>query len=313
MMAAAATMFAACTQADFVNEIPETEQAIGFESYIGKSTRTVYTDEASLQAAGFKVWGYTTEPQTIFEGAQVTWGTPTADKWNCNVTKYWSKTATYNFYATAPQSATMSWDNTNGKFTITGANSGVSTADNVIDYLTATKPNVTRENNASPTVKFDFGHVMSKVAVKLVKSANIASDQDLKVTNVTMTGWNASLGNYDSKGTPSVWTLEDPSNAGGSAVFVNSTTDAITTTVTAVNTEYLIVPQTIAANELVFSVSYTLGGITYTNQTAKLTTAQTWAPNQFTTYTLTIGPEVIEFGVNSITGWTSADGGISIQ
>ena len=312
-MAAAATMFAACTQSDFVNEVPEeAPQAIGFESYIGKSTRTEYTNDESLHGAGFKVWGYTTEPQIIFDGAHVTWGTPDAGKWNCSETRYWDKNATYNFYATAPKNGVMAWDNTNGKFTITDAKSGVSTEADVIDYLTATKLGVTRAGNGDNTVEFNFGHVMSKVAVKLVKKSTIADAQALYVTNVTMTGWDGSLGNYDSKGTPSVWTLETPATA-GSAVFVDTKTAEIGKTETEVATEYLIVPQTIAANGLVFTVSYELGGITYNAQTAKLTTEQVWAPNQFTTYTLTIGPEVIEFGTQVVDGWNSVDGGTSVQ
>lgn len=313
MMAAAATMFAACTQSDFVNEVPEeAPQAIGFESYIGKSTRTEYTNDESLHGAGFKVWGYTTEPQIIFDGAHVTWGNPTADKWNCSVTKYWSKTATYNFYATAPQAATMAWDNTNQKFTISDAKSGVSTAAEVIDYLTATKEGVTRANNTDNSVEFNFGHAMSKVAIKLLKSASLADDQVLTVTNVTMTGWNASTGSYDSKATPK-WTLATPATE-GSAVFVNSETGAIAKgTATDVATEYLIVPQTIAADVLKFTVSYTLGGIAFNGEFATLNTEQVWAPNQFTTYTLTIGPEVIEFGTQVVDGWTSVSGGTSVQ
>lgn len=315
MTAVAATILVACTEVDMVTTVNEatTQKAIDFDSYVGKSTRTEFTDDESLHAAGFKVWGYTNESETVFDGATVTWGSPVADKWNCSVTKYWSKTATYDFYATAPNADVMSWDNTNQKFTITDAKSGLSTGDDVIDYLTATKLGVTREENGDATVEFDFNHVMSKVAVELVKSSTIDASQELKVTNVTMSGWNGSLGNYDSKGTPTVWTFEEPTNKTGKAVFVNAETGAIGTTATKVATEYLIVPQTIAANGLVFTVSYTLGGLTYTNQTAKLTTEQTWAPNQFTTYTLTIGPEAIEFGVQNITGWTPVSGGTTVQ
>ena len=309
MMAAAATMLAACTQTDIVQEV-NTQQAIGFDSYVGKSTRTEFTNDASLHSAGFKVWGYANDSETVFEGVGVTWS---SDKWDYSGDKqYWSKSATYDFYATAPNSTAIAWDNANGKFTITDAKSGLSTESDVIDYLTATKLDVTREGNVDATVEFNFNHVMSKVAVALKKSEDIADTQVLKVTKVTMSGWNSSLGNYDSEETP-VWALEDPTNDAGSAVFVSAETAEITTTETVIGTEFLIVPQTIAAEGLVFTVSYTLDGLEYNEHVAKLSASQVWEPNQFTTYTLTIGPEAIEFGTQVVEGWNPVPGGTSVQ
>ena len=52
MMAAAATMFAACTQSDFVNEVSEeAPQAIGFETFVNKSTRAENSSAACIACA----------------------------------------------------------------------------------------------------------------------------------------------------------------------------------------------------------------------------------------------------------------------
>lgn len=302
-MAAAATMFAACSETDFVNEaaVQDAPQVIGFETFSNKLTRTEFTKPEDLQSVGFNVWGYTAT-ETVFAGDDVTWND---SKWECETKKYWDKTATYNFYATAPKDAGAEWDNTDDKFTISSAKSGESTSTDVIDYLTAIKTGVTRENNgttADASVEFDFNHVMSKVSLALAKSTNV--EGTLKVTSVTMTGWNSNEGSYDSKATPA-WSITE--GTAGSATFVSTNAEAASetgTTATTVATSYLIVPQTV--DKLTFTVSYELGDLTYTNQTATLEN-QTWAVNQHTTYTLTIGPELITFGVNDVNGWTNAD------
>ena len=110
-MAAAATMFAACSQNEVLNEVQvqDEAQAIGFSTYAGKVTRaennstaTVKTDLESHHST-FKVWGYkNTHTDYVFDGVTVT-----ADNgaWTYSPKKYWDKAATnYEFYAAAPNS-----------------------------------------------------------------------------------------------------------------------------------------------------------------------------------------------------------------
>lgn len=297
LMAAAAALFAACAETDFVNEavvVEETPTLIGFETFSNKLTRA---GDEELHDGGFRVWGYAAE-NTVFNGANVTWNKPES-KWDCDVKRYWSKSATYNFYASAPIAGGATWDNTNQKFTISGAQSGT-------DYLTATKLGVTRENNTDASVEFTFNHVMSKVSLKLQKGDNI--DQDLIVTSVEMTGWDDRDGSYDSKATPT-WTQSGADKA-GTAAFVTTSTGLITTSPTAVANEFLIIPQKVES--LQFTISYTLGGVAFNGYVATLPD-QTWSENQHTTYTLTIGPELITFGTQQVAGWaTSATPGTSI-
>ena len=66
LMAAAAMMFAACSQSDVLNEVQvqEEAQAIGFSTYSGKVTRAENNSNSTITSDlyshhdDFKVWGY---------------------------------------------------------------------------------------------------------------------------------------------------------------------------------------------------------------------------------------------------------------
>ena len=76
MLAAAAMMFAACSETDLMSEMGEMEKAqeISFESFANKTTRAEITDTTALHGVGFKVWGsktYSGTSTTIFDGVNV--------------------------------------------------------------------------------------------------------------------------------------------------------------------------------------------------------------------------------------------------
>lgn len=120
MMAAAATMFAACTQADFVNDIPASApKAIDFKSpFIGKSTRAEnsssnYTLKFSDHHNSFAVWGYkSTADEPVFnkKTVNVTLGNQAGSEiYKYDGLVYWDEGATfYQFYAAAP--AEHNWE-----------------------------------------------------------------------------------------------------------------------------------------------------------------------------------------------------------
>lgn len=141
MLAATTMMLAACAQTDVVNEIAveETPQAIGFETFANKQTRTTensgadYSGNLSNHHTTFKVWASKlvaeNDPTTDVTSQYVPVyadnapGTVTyTSSWTAAPLKYWDKTATsYEFYAAAPaiESTTnpnYGWvaDNTNG-------------------------------------------------------------------------------------------------------------------------------------------------------------------------------------------------------
>lgn len=120
MMAAAATMLAACTQTDFVNEVPtEAPKAIAFENgFVNKTTRsenntTEYTQTFSDFHKNFSVWGYkclTTGYQQVFNEKLVTvTKSGTGEAYTYEGLVAWDKAADhYKFYAAAP--ATHTWE-----------------------------------------------------------------------------------------------------------------------------------------------------------------------------------------------------------
>ena len=110
LMAAAATMFAACSQSDVLNEVQvlDEAQAIGFSTYSAKATRAennntaVNTTNLETHHKTFKVWGYkNTYAEYVFGGVRVS--AADAGNWTYSPKKYWDKAATsYQFYAAAP-------------------------------------------------------------------------------------------------------------------------------------------------------------------------------------------------------------------
>jgi hypothetical protein len=315
MMAAAATMLAACSQSDFVNDVPESApQAIGFENHIGKSTRAAITSVDDLKNAngGFTVWGYKsklTTPDwgtqaTVFNGKNVTW---TGSAWTYSPLQYWDKTATYKFYAAAP-AGDYSIDSATGFVTISDVESAKYTESK--DYL-VTRGAKTQDGTNTNTIKFDLHHTMTKVVVKLQRT----TDADITVTSLSMSGWDNALGTFaqNSDATPDnatdtdEWTLATPAVAGDvnfvgngcteKTVVLNSS-DAVT-----VSDYYIMVPQEIAANTLAFTLSYTINGQTFTDHIGTLADKQIWGTDVCITYTVKVGPAAISFDVNSICNW----------
>ena len=305
MMAAAATMLAACTQTDLVQEV-NTQQAISFEAFAGKTTRTEIANLTKLQEVGFKVWGYaipdddTYDPLTPFSGATVTYNN---GKWGYTGEKQeWKPGYEYTFGAIAPAAATnAAFDATTKKYSVTGAKSGIASSSNVVDYLVAT-PQTIHASNAN-LVTLDFGHIMSKVSVAVDGSA------DVKIHKIEVKGWNDSETN--SYSTDGGWSFTgDPAYA-DYVTLRNAETDGegkkiyeSTENATDNANSLLIVPQDGAV--LTFRFTYKVGATEFENKEVTVT-AQDLAVNQHTTYSFTVGAAIIEFSAKMETGWSTAD------
>lgn len=164
LMAAAATMLAACSQSDFVNEIPESApQAIGFKTVANKTTRADETAENSSAKYtwsladhhdAFTVWGHKlvgTDGINVFNGVKVSYSegawSYVADGVNL---VYWDKGATsYDFYAAAPVKADF-WTLNNNSTPNTIGDDYITTASftvqphNAATYLESTDENKTK-------------------------------------------------------------------------------------------------------------------------------------------------------------------------
>ena len=334
LMAAAATIFAACSETDFVNPVPETEQEIGFENHVGKTTRAEITSEAALaDEGGFVVWGWKTptankawaSATNIFNGVNVFTESANGDAtvWTYTNKKYWDKTSTYNFYAVAPYNPTYGTYSISGAadglITITGAKSALAkeSDDFLIDRdgakgIDGASVNTAGKHNA---VSFDFNHVMAKVTLKLV-SGDINEGDVITVTKLTMSGWNSNDGKFEQKSdyvasttNNSEWTLT--AGTAGTVTFNKEGGYTLNeTTAVAVEDSYIMVPQTIAASTLKFTVDFTItykagGTENFVGHEGTLATAQTWGTDTHTTYTIKVGPQPIEFDVTSVKGFTT--------
>ena len=335
MMAAAATIFAACTQTDLVNPVPETEQEIGFDNHVGKSTRAEIVDEYALAAeGGFVVWGWKTPTAApldwsadaitqIFNKVNVFASAIDGEAganttWTYTNKKYWDKTSTYNFYAVAPYNPTSGEysisDAENGLITITGAQSALAS---VSDDFLIDRDGAKGISGAAPHAKvgFDFNHVMAKVTLKLL-SGDINEGDVITVTKLTMSGWNSNNGTFVQKSdyaastaNHSEWTLTD--GTAGTVTFSKEGGYTLNeTTAVAVEDSYIMVPQAIAASTLKFTVDFTItykagGSENFVGHEGTLATAQTWGTDTHTAYTIKVGPQPIEFDVTSVKRFTN--------
>ena len=333
MMAAAATIFAACTQTDLVNPVPETEQEIGFENHVGKTTRAEIVDEYALAAeGGFVVWGWKTPTSnkawasatTIFDKVNV-FASAIAGEAGANTTwtytnkKYWDKTSTYNFYAVAPYNPTSGTYSISGAadglITITGAQSALAS---VSDDFLIDRDGAKDISGDAPHAKvgFDFNHVMAKVTLKLL-SGDINEGDVITVTKLTMSGWNSNNGTFvqnsgyvASTTNHSEWTLTDGTD--GTVTFNKEGGYTLNeTTAVAVEDSYIMVPQTIAASTLKFTVDFTITYNTgdsenFVGHEGTLAEAQTWGTDTHTYYTIKVGPQPIEFDVKTVKGFTNS-------
>jgi hypothetical protein len=308
---AVAASFAACTQNEEINDAIS-QQEIKFDQVLNKTTKAEIVDKADLATeGGFAVFGYKStdgfaSKTTVFDNVNVF---SENDAWKYTGKKYWDKTATYNFYAIAPYESTATYSLNDGKFTVDGVVSGLATAseDYVIDRTPAEECGISGAGTPS-TVGFEFHHIMAKLsfAVKTNLEGSV-----IKVQSLTMTGWNNGAGKFVQTKTDGTWKELNASEwtiataVAGSATLIgigsgNAEEVTLSSDETALTDKYIMVPQTIAAETLKFTVNYTIDGEPFVNQVSALSTAQTWGTDSHTTYTLTIGPAAIEFDVESV-------------
>ena len=275
MLAAAAMMFAACSQSDLVNEIEEAApQAIEFSTFTNKTTRAVennsgasYSDALEGHHTTFKVWASkevtdntvtpsTTKYLSVYNGSTVAYGTA----WVASPLKFWDKTATsYEFYAAAP--AELSWNaaNTTGtagtlslnNFSLTGVNNTTSTDswEGLADMdLMIAAPCTTNKGDYS-SVDLNFIHILSRLNIKVKSSYNdgdsdATNDPEIKLTGLNVCGLK-NKGNFDEAtaaavqaGTTARWTPLD----GTYTLAAQVPTEKLSATAVTTH-KYLIIPQ----------------------------------------------------------------------
>lgn len=243
MMAAAATMLAACTQTDFVNEVPtEAPKAIAFENgFVNKATRSEnssanYTLKFSDHHNSFAVWGYkstATEPVFNEKTINVTLDANAGSEiYKYDGLVYWDESADfYQFYAAAPAdggwefNAPDNADKTNGYFTRTITLDATKINQGKAGHLTSLKPAEGVNQDlliAAPckpaiggTVGLEFIHILSRLNVIVSKKQGLAEEVrtfEVSVRNMKMSGTFDESTPVDDESTP-VDELEEGSYA----------------------------------------------------------------------------------------------------
>ncbi len=203
LMAMAATMFAACSQTEVIDEVVDnsTPKAIGFTTYTEGQTRAEnssanYEWDLEKHHSTFKVWAYKkVSNDKVFTGDIVSHD---GTKWDYTNTRYWDKAASwYEFYAAAPQN--FNWvlnektaDKNDDYFTLANyelkgdnLNSG-----GFSDYkesfseandkdLMIAEPKKVENANFNTDVQLNFIHILSRLNITVKKDGSVDDQVNL--------------------------------------------------------------------------------------------------------------------------------------
>ncbi len=328
LMAVAATMFAACSQSDVLNETKAQDeaQAIGFSTYSDKATRGSSSDVLETYHKTFGVWAYKT-----YEGSE----TPVmphyqvmnddngsgSHDWDYDgdnapagqLLKYWDKRASYTFCAYAPYAAGVtinatskvisvpegqyaanqniqtSWNETLNTGVFSGT--GVGALDASTDWMIADV--VTRSAGDNELVEEQFSHTMSKLIVCLKTKDDF--EDVIKVNSVSVNNVHGE-GSYSSD---AGWTTVDAGKT------INGQIGDIVKEKTFYSMEYLLIPSNDAPN---FSVNYTINEDIYDVKNQAIVGITKFAPGTVYTLTVTISADPIHFDAK-VTDWAVGSAG----
>ena len=247
---AATAMFASCTKDEMVEMNPQ--NAIGFETFVDKSTRV--TDVTTDNLTAFWVYGWRSTEQ-IFNAQEVT-----ANKGACTYSpiQYWVGGYNYTFEAIAPQSGNngVTFNAANGASTITFV------SDSETDLIYAKGGNdLTSTTNLTATpgaVGLEFNHLLSRVKFSFVIGFPANSDVKLTVTDVKINdaGTTAIC-------TPSTKTWK-AATASGVVNFASTAVANIPGEKSAETEHKYLIPADIKAYTVTFTVVMTQGGVSDT-------------------------------------------------
>ena len=279
---AATAMFASCTNDEMVEMNPQS--AIGFETFVDKSTRATDVTKANLTA--FEVYGWRTKDATeqIFDAQAVT-----ANNGVCTYSplQYWVGGYKYDFEAVAPKSGEkgVTVNDTYGASTITFA----SDSETDLIYASASKDLSSYGYGtlaADPgVVDLTFGHLLSRVKFTFINGADANSVAKIAVTDVKITN----------AGTTGVYT---PSNGTWAAATETGEVTFASTNITGIDggesgeTEHkYLIPYNVKDYSVSFTVTMTQGSVSDSfNYTVKLPETTTLVKGNSYNFKATFNP-----------------------
>lgn len=251
MMAIAATMFAACSQTEVIDEVVDnsTPKAIEFTTYAEGQTRATensgkdYDWNLEDHHKLFSVWGYKyvgTTYTSVFSEQLVE---SNAGGWTYSPIRYWDKAATnYGFYAAAPTGLwTMNYETANnlstGYFTTTsdyalqGNNINATELGTTLkesfnkftndkDLMIADKSTIGLTTQTNP-VNFNFIHILSRLNVTIKADASLIDIDNDDTPDNTVTINSVTVNNLISTGS-----FDENKVAAGEKIKRWTTTDA---------------------------------------------------------------------------------------
>ena len=279
---AATAMFASCTNDEMVEMNPQS--AIGFETFVDKSTRATDVTKANLTA--FEVYGWRAKDATeqIFKAQAVT-----ANNGVCTYSplQYWVGGYKYDFEAVAPKSEEkgVTVNDTYGASTITFA----SDSETDLIYASASKDLSSSGYGtlatATDPVGLTFGHLLSRVKFTFTNGAVANSAATITVSDVKITG----------VGTTGVYT---PSNGTWAAATETGEVTFASTNITGIDggesgeTEHkYLIPYNVKDYSVSFTVTMTQGSVSDSfNYTVKLPETTTLVKGNSYNFKATFNP-----------------------
>lgn len=344
-MAAAAAMFAACSETDMVNVVneAETQNAIGFDEFVGKSTRGINTTNLNdylmtPKTVGFGVWAYKGDAGNVatavmenynvaYDGGWVysgkTGGT-TGDV--AQVLKYWDKLKAYEFYAYAPYNMAVTIDAKDiqiaeGEYAanenLVGTTLLEATDDNT-DALNTKKYSGVGATSTTETTDWMIATIPARTAgaTDLVEAPFVHTMSRLIVnlkstTDATLTINSVYVNNVLGKGyfQDGAWVVNAANKkniAGATGKLVGSSTSSSVYYCM----EYLVLPSTTAPT---FSINYTLNGDTKEVNDVAITSVDEFVAATTYEVTVTIGNDPIAFTAEVKPWDTPKSGSVSIN
>ena len=301
---AVALLTTACTN-ELADKSANGTKTISFQ--IPQTEARAAVNNADDMANGFEVWGWykneTSGPHNVFNGVTVS---KKNGSWGYDEQQYWSPGYTYNFYGVYPtdlQDVTVS---SAGKIEVKNFDCSA-TGNAAIDLMTATsEPNLS--GDAAPTVEMNFGHELSRLKFTVKAEDGVTAT----VTNAKLYGviYKADYSSSDN-------TCTNPYKYSDTNTKFTYTSDETPQPLPSEGIDNLFSDILIIPNDnlegVVFELTYYYDEYSQVPTTKKIMVKTDLTPNwekgKNYTYTVTIGPNNIQFQP-IVTPWNHSTGGI---
>lgn len=297
---------AACNKEEAV-EVQKGDAIAFGDAFVDNATKAIYENASGL--TGFTVWGnvdgINDTPLALYGNSGATVSRNSKElgvAWDCDVVRYWTPSADYNFTAIA---------NGVGQDCVNGIPTTISYTQNDDDpadlvYGTAVAETdetcVPTGNVNGTTVKFTLRHLLARVKVQFTNQ--IAPDYTYDITNVKITTWEEGVYTI---GATEPWAQKEET---GSVVLSFDDIEDLAGTPTSAGAQ-LIIP----GAPVVLSFDYVLNlneTAIYSTTVTKTVTTELAEGNSYNLNVVLKAGNEIDFTITALTNWTS-DTTIDIQ